>query len=434
MLDASAWHDTCKAAANRKADPMKSYGYLATAAVLALGLNQAQAADDIVIGAVYPLTGNSAPVGLDAKAAYETAVDIINGTHAEIPMLMGKGGGLDRLGSAKIRIVFADSQADPQKARAETERLITQEHAVAIIGSYTSATAATISQVTERYEVPYMSADNSSPSLNQRGLKWFFRTSPHDEMFTAAMFQFFKEEGEKSGHKVNSVALFYEDSIFGADSSNVQRKMAGEAKIPVLADIKYRANSPSLSAEAQKLKAANADVLMPSSYTSDSILILRAMSDIGYKPKAVMAQAAGFQESAFMTGAGPLAEGVMSRSSFALDASKSRPAIPAVNALYKARNNKDLNDNTSRDVTALMVLADAINRAGSTKPEEIRKALVATDVPGSQTIMPWAGVKFDETGQNTKGIPVIQQVTGGAYHTVWPFDVAVQPVDWGVGK
>jgi branched-chain amino acid transport system substrate-binding protein len=412
----------------------KRLGLFASAAILALSMVPAFAAEDIVIGAIYPLTGNSAPVGLDAKAAYEVAADIINGTHAPIPMLLGKGGGLDKLGGAKIKLVFADSQNDPQKARAEAERLITQEHAAAIIGSYTSATAATISQVTERYEVPYMSADNSSPSLNQRGLKWFFRTSPHDEMFSAAMFQFFKEEGEKTGHKVKSVALFHEDSIFGTDSATVQLKLAGDAKIDVVADVKYRANSPSLSAEAQKLKAANPDAILPSSYTSDAILIMKALNEIGYTPKVVLAQAAGFQEQNFLTGAGALAEGVMSRSSFALDAGKSRPAIAPVNALYRAHNNKDLNDNTSREVTALVVLADAINRAGSAKPEDIRKALVATDIKGADTIMPWAGVKFDATGQNTLGTPVIQQVSNGVYHTIWPFDVAVQPAVWNVGK
>lgn len=415
---------------------MKRAVLFATVATLALAAQASSqaSAEDIVIGAIYPLTGNAAQVGLDAKAAYEVTADIINSTHAPIPMVMGKGGGLDKLGGAKIKLIFADSQNDPQKARAEAERLITQEHAVAIIGSYTSATAATISQVTERYEVPYMSADNSSPSLNQRGLKWFFRTSPHDEMFSAAMFTFFNDIGAKTGHKVKSVALFYEDSIFGTDSSNVQRKLASEQKIDVVADIKYRANSPSLSAEAQKLKAANADVIMPSSYTSNSILILKAMAEIGYKPKAVMAQAAGFQEAAFIQGAGELAEGAMSRSSFALDAVKSRPAIGPVNALYKAKNNKDLNDNTSRDVTALAVLADAINRAGSAKPEDIRVALTKTDIKGADTIMPWAGVKFDETGQNTLGTPVIQQIKGGTYHTIWPFDVAVMEPVWNVGQ
>ncbi|MCX7383571.1 MAG: ABC transporter substrate-binding protein [Alphaproteobacteria bacterium] len=404
-----------------------------SAGALAAPSRTAHAADDVVIGVIYPLTGNGAAVGLDAKAAYEVAAKMINDTHAPIGVAMGKGGGLDRLGGAKIKLVFADSQNDPQKARAEAERLITQDKAVAIVGSYTSATGATISQVTERYEVPYISADNSSPSLNQRGLKWFFRTGPHDEMFTKGMFDFLAEIAKKTGKPAKSIALFYEDSIFGTDSSNVQRKLATAAGMTIAADIRYRASSPSLSTEAQKLKAANADVLLPSSYTSDAILILKAMNEIGYKPKAILAQAAGFQESAFMQGAGVLAEGAMSRSSFALDADKLRPAIPVVNGLYKAHNNKDMNDNTSREITALLVLADAINRAGSAKPEDIRKALIATDMPGSATIMPWAGVKFDETGQNTLCNPVIQQVFDGAYKTIWPFDLAAREAVWNVG-
>ena len=399
-----------------------------------LAAQPARAADEIVIGAIYPLTGNAAQIGADAKLAIDTILEIVNGTHAPLPMLMGRGGGLDKLGGAKIRVVFADHQNDPQKARAEAERLITQDKVAAIIGSYTSATAATISQVTERYEVPYISMDNSSPSLNKRGLKWFFRTSPHDEMFTEAMFDFFKEVGAKTGKPVKTVALFYEDSIFGADSSAVQRKLAADAKINVAADVKYRANSPSLSAEAQRLKAANADVLMPSSYTSDAILLVRSLSEIGYKVPAIMAQAAGFQEQAFLTAAGPLAEGVFSRSSFALDATKSRPAIAAVNAAYRAKSGKDLNDNTARQVTAVQVLADAINRAGSGKADDIRRALMATDVPGEQTIVPWKGVKFDETGQNVYATPVIQQVVNGVFVTVFPAAVAAAEPVWGVGK
>jgi len=387
-----------------------------------------------VIGAVYPLTGNAAQIGADARAAIDTELEIVNGNHAALPMLMGKGGGLDKLGGAHIRVVYADHQNDPQKARAEAERLITQEHVVALIGSYTSATAATISQVAERYEVPYLSMDNSSPSLNQRGLKWFFRTSPHDEMFTAAMFEFFKEVGAKTGHPVKTVALFYEDSIFGKDSSTVQRKLAAANGITVAADIQYRANSPSLSAEAQKLKAANADVIMPSSYTSDAILLVRSLSEIGYKPGAIMAQAAGFQEQSFLTAAGPLAEGVFSRSSFAIDATKSRPAIGPVNTMYKAKSGKDLNDNTSRQMVAVQTLADAINRSETGKPDDIRKALMATDISGDQTIMPWKGVKFDATGQNTEATPVIQQVVNGGFVTVYPADVATREPVWNVGK
>ncbi len=234
----------------------------------------AQAAEDVIIGAIYPLTGNAAQIGADARAALATESDIINGAQ-DVPMLLGQGGGLSNLGGAHVRVIFADSQNDPQKARAEAERLITQEHVVAIIGSYTSSTAATISQVTERYQIPYISADNSSPALSKRGLQWFFRTSPNDETFTAAMFDFFKAVGEKTGRPVRSVALIYEDSIFGTDSSNAQRRLAEAAGIRVAADLRYRANSPSLTVEAQRLRAADADVVMPSSYTSDAILLMR---------------------------------------------------------------------------------------------------------------------------------------------------------------
>ncbi len=412
---------------------MQRLAYAIAAFMLAIGIGSARGADDVLIGALYPMTGPNSQVGVDAKAAMETAADIINGNH-NVPILLGKGGGLPNLDGAKIRLIFADHQGDPQKARAEAERLITQEHVVALIGSYQSATAATISQVADRYEVPYMSAENSSPSLNQRGLKWFFRTSPHDIMFTQAMFDFFRDIGEKTGHKVKTVALFHEDTIFGTDSSNAQKQMAEAAGIKVVADIRYRGNSPSLSAEVEQIKAADADVIMPTSYTSDAILLMRGMHDIGYTPKAVMAQSAGFAEQGFLDAVGPLAEGVMSRSAFALDAAKARPAIPVVNALYRARNNKDLNDNTGREFTALTVLADAINRAGSTDEEKIRQALIATDVPGDQTVMPWKGVKFDATGQNTEAAPVIQQIKDGKYHTIYPFDVAAEPAAWNVGK
>ena len=47
--------------------------------------------------------------------------------------------------------------------------------------------------------------------------------------------------------------------------------------------------------------------------------------------------------------------------------------------------------------------------------------------------MPWAGVKFDENGQNTLCNPVIQQVFDGVYKTVWPFDLAARDVVWTVG-
>jgi branched-chain amino acid transport system substrate-binding protein len=328
-----------------------------------------------------------------------------------------------------VRLIFADHQADPQKGRAEAERLITQEKVCAVIGTYQSAVAVTVSQICERYQIPFLSADNSSPSLHRRGLKFYFRASPHDEMYSKAMFDFFDEMKKKST-KIGTLSLFHEDTIFGTDSGNAQTKLANERGYKVVADVKYRANSPSLSAEVQQLKAANADVLMPSSYTTDGILLVKTMGELGYKPPAIVAQDAGFSEKALYDAVGDKLEGVISRGTFSLDLAAKRPMVGKINDMYKAKSGKDLNDYSSRQFMALIVMADAINRAKSTDGEKIREALAATELPGEQTIMPWKRIKFDEMGQNNDADPVLLQYVGGKFVTIFPPQAAVAEAVW----
>jgi branched-chain amino acid transport system substrate-binding protein len=393
---------------------------------------RAQAPREVVIGVIYPLSGASAQIGVDAQHAFNTAADIINTAH-DLDLPLAKDVGLSGLGGAKVRLVFADHQADPQKGRAEAERLITQDKVCAIVGTYQSAVAVTVSQIAERYQIPFLSADNSSPSLHRRGLKFYFRAAAHDEMFSTAMFDFF-DAMKKKGQKIETLALFHEDTIFGTDSSNAQLKLAQDRGYKVVANIKYRANSPSLTAEVQQLKAANADVLMPSSYTTDGILLVKTMGDLGYKPKAMMAQDAGFSEKALYDAVGGQIQGVISRGSFSLDLAAKRPMVGAVNTLFKAKSGKDLNDYSSRQLMALIVLADAINRAKSTDGETIRAALAATDLPGEKTIMPWKRVKFDETGQNNDADPVLLQWLDGKFVTIFPEQAAVAEAIWPMNK
>jgi branched-chain amino acid transport system substrate-binding protein len=404
-------------------------GGAASAALLPLMSNVAAAqAKEVVIGVVYPLSGASAQIGVDAQHAFGTAADIINNA-MDLKLPLAKDAGLPGLGGAKVRLVFADHQGDPQKGRAEAERLITQEKVSALIGSYQSSVAVTISQIAERYQTPFISADNSSPSLHRRGLKYYFRAAAHDEMFSTAMFDFF-DALRKKGQKIETLALFHEDTIFGTDSANAQLKLAADRGYKIVADIKYRANSPSLTAEVQQLKAADADVLMPSSYTTDGILLVKTMAELGYKPKNIMAQNAGFSEKALYDAVGDKLSGVISRGSFSLDLAAKRPEVGKINEMYKAKSGKDFNDLTSRQFMGLIVMADAINRAKSVDGEKIREALVATDMPGDVTIMPWKRVKFDEMGQNNDADPVLLQYVGGKFVTIAPPQAAVAEAVW----
>ena len=98
--------------------------------------------------------------------------------------------------------------------------------------------------------------------------------------------------------------------------------------------------------------------------------------------------------------------------------------------MYAQKYKTDFNGNSARSFTGLFVLADAINRAGSSAPEAIRKALSETNIPGKHLIMPWEGVKFDSTGQNTQGRGIIVQIQNGEFATVWPFDIATKDIIW----
>jgi branched-chain amino acid transport system substrate-binding protein len=400
----------------------------ATASAALLPVTARAQTSEVVIGVIYPLSGSSAQIGVDAQKAFETAADIINKNY-DFKLPLAKGEGLPGLGGAKVRLVFADHQADPQKGRAEAERLITQEKVCAVIGTYQSAVAVTVSQTCERYQIPFLSADNSSPSLHRRGLKFYFRAAPHDEMFSKAMFDFF-DAMKKKGTKIETLALFHEDTIFGTDSANAQTKLASERGYKIVADIKYRANSPSLTAEVQQLKAANADVLMPSSYTTDAILLIKTMAELGYKPKNIMAQDAGFSEKALYDAVGDKLEGVISRGSFSLDLAEKRPMVGMINEMFKEKSGKDFNDYSSRQFMALILMAEAINRAKSTDGEKIREALATTDLPGDVTIMPWRRVKYDEMGQNNDADPVLLQYIGGKFVTIAPDQVAVSVAVW----
>ena len=100
---------------------------LGATAAAALGPIAARAqTSEVVIGVLYPLSGASAQMGVDAQKAYEAALEVINKNH-DFDLPMAKGEGLPGLGGAKIRLVYADHQGDPQKGRAEAERLITQD-------------------------------------------------------------------------------------------------------------------------------------------------------------------------------------------------------------------------------------------------------------------------------------------------------------------
>ena len=407
----------------------------ATFALAAIGGGGATRAADppeIVIGAILPLTGPSAQTGAGLRTAQQLAADLVNG-HVSYPLPMVGRSGLPHLGHARIKLVFADSQGKPDQARAAAEQLITQDHAVALIGTYASSTTATASQVAERSGIPFLNPDSSAPGLTSRGLKWFFRTTPHDGTFAENFFQFFadlkKQQNKDIG--VKRIAIVGEDGLFGTGASDAEEALVKKNGFDLATRVSYPATTTEVNAEIQKIKTSAPDVIMQASYVPDALLYMRGYKQQNVAVKAILAQDAGFIDPTFVKTLGADAEGVFTREVFSLEIKHRNQAVPLIDQLFRQRfAGKPLDGNTARDFMGVLVLADAIDRAGSTKPEAIRTALQATNIPGKLTLMPWNRIHFDATGQNDGGVGIIEQVQNGKYETVWPFDVSVKPVIW----
>jgi branched-chain amino acid transport system substrate-binding protein len=403
---------------------MKLRIFVLACIALITGAASAKAQQEVKIGVLYPLSGPTAQIGIDAVAAIRTAVEIVN-EGADLPLTLAKNKGLPGVGGAKVTIVVVDHQGKPEVGQSEAERLITQEKVHAVFGTYFSSVTAASSQAAERAGIPFVNADSTQPALTQRGLKYFFRTTPTDETFSELMFDFLKDFGAKSSQKFQSVSIFHEDTAYGTDSAKVQERLAKERGFRVLEKIAYKAQTTSLTAEVQRLKAANADVLMPSSYTSDTFLLLRTAKDLDYNPKLIVAQNAGFTDPTFINTMGRDAEGAITRSPYNADLEGRIPLLAKINTIFKKHSNgRDLSDVPARVFTGFMTLLDAINRAGSTDPEKIRTALAATNIPADQLIVPYRGVKFDATGQNELVRGILMQVQKGKYCTIYPFELA----------
>ncbi len=393
------------------------------------------AAAEVVVGAVYPLSGNLAKTGLDIKEAIELAVELVNGDH-DLAVPLAKGKGLPNLGGATVRVVFADHQSSPEKGLSEAERLITQEKVVALLGSYNSNVTATASQAAERLRIPFLNPESTSPLLTARGFRWFFRTTPTDDEFSENFFKLL-EDMKKRGRAISRVALLYENTLFGTDVGKFEKKYAAQYGYQVVADIAYYAKSTNLNSEIQRLKAANPEVLLQASYTNDAILSTRTMKELGFRPQAILAMDAGHSSSEFIPAVCKDAEGILTREVWSLDLGAKKPIVRQVNELFRKKTQAtrgqaiDMDGTSARSFVGMLVLADAINRAGSTEPEKIRQALEATNLPADGLIMPWRGVRFDpKTHQNTLGNGIIVQIQEGRYRTVYPFDLAVAEVAW----
>jgi branched-chain amino acid transport system substrate-binding protein len=373
----------------------------------------AHAETTVSIGAIYPLAQRA-----DAPWAIETAAEIINTPHPGLEGLtLGAGQGLPSLGNAKLAVVFTDDLDNPSVAQAQVLRLVTQDHVAALIGAGADAETLVATTLGEHHGVPFLVPDATAPGITGRGYGWVFRTTPIARDIAAADTRFLSQP-KAAGSKIETIAIVGDETPAAAEIDTALHDAAAQAGFASFS-LGYRADASDLSPVVQELRSKNPDAVIVHAAPGAARLLVTTMNTIGYKPPVMIADDAGFSGGDFIAAAGNLAQGLIDRSVWSRGAPGSPTAV--VNDLYRSKSGgRDLDDRSAQVLQGVLVLADAINRAGSTDPGAIRDALRRTDLKSDQLIVGYDGVKFDATGQNTFAATDLTQLQGKHYVTVWP--------------
>ena len=441
------------------------------AAGASVGLGQGnESPADVDIGAIYPLTGIDASSGRDVYNGVRFAVQYVNeGGIPDLNLPLDPGAGLPGLDGAKIRLRVVDSRGE----RCTAESLFTglaKGGVAAVIGAYQSTVTLQAIYAADNLHVPLVNESSTAPSFtandNRNGIRrtacgkseddrtpspWFFRVGP-DESQSADQFEQFLLAERRRGFTVNRIAILHEDSdIYGDSVSAVTKRLARRLGLrdadikdvgypTVLGQPAVPPNSPctaserKLNAKLEKGIAAiqdfEPDVLFLGGYKADAVATLQTMGKLDYEPPKVLAYGAGYEDKHYyrdvmrgrkecdLAPANPY--GVITRVSWSLQLRAQRDTATKAAAAFKQRYGTAMNGKSARGFTGMIALALAIDKAGSTDAAKIQAALQQMDVRAANTIMPWAGIRFNGSGQNVQAQVVLEQQTKRGNVVVFP--------------
>ena len=370
----------------------------------------AGAADEVVIGNILPLSGSAAPIGMVGRQVRELAVEEINGS-----------GGIQSLGGAKIKMVYADSRGDPKIAISEAERLINVDNVSVITGAYQSAVSFPSTEVAERYKVPYVVPVSVKDAITERGFKYVFRLAAKASWYARDQVRFL--EAMSKIEPIQKVALVYENTDWGQSTAEGWRPMLEKAGMEVVLDEPYPATTPDITPVVIKIKRAKPDAILFVSYAADAILLMNTLAEMKVDVKAMVGSGGGHADPTFMENAGKNCLYFFDAVEWAADLP--RPGLKELNEKFKAKYGTFLSPEAANVYAAMYVIKGALEKSASTDPVKIAEALRTTNLTGGTGfIVAYDKVTFDEQGQNPQAGLIVQQIlmVDGQLDrvTVWP--------------
>jgi len=358
--------------------------------------------EPIKVGIVLPLTGAQAKFGEIEKRSFEMAAEEIN----------EKGG----INGKKLVLFFEDDTGRPDVGRAAIEKLISRDKVPVLTGGYSSSVTQAATAVAQQFKVPFLVTTGSADDITEKGYEYIFRINPTSSEY----FDPFESLLQKVGG-IKTMALLYENTQFGQSSAKDVEASAKKMGIAVVVKEGYQAGAIDFKPLLSKVKAKNPDIIYMVSYVMDAALLMVQSKELDINPKMFAGGGAGFTLPEFQQRAGAASEYVYSATLWTED-------VPYAGAReyydkYVKRFKSETEYHGAEAYASLYVVADALKRAKSITPKDIRDALAATDM-----MTAFGPVKFisygKKTQQNKLPTTFVVQWQKGKMETVWPESAA----------
>jgi len=317
----------------------------------------APAGNTVKIGFLGALTGDVAMFGKPTLDGMKMAADEINAAGG----VVGK----------KIEIVEADDRGDKQEGASVTQKLISRDGVVAIVGDPTTGITKVAAPIAQKAGVVLLSAGATGPGVVEIG-DFIFRDTLLDSIAIPACIEYFAKD-----LKFKKVAIITSDNNdYSVGLSQTFRDAA--AKVPsikIVADEKVKDGDKDFSAQITNIKAKKPDVILFSGYYTEGALIMKEARKQGLK--CPMFGGDGLFSPKFIELGGSAVEGSMSALGFSPE--QATPETAKFIESFKAKHNGELPGLfDAQGYDAVKLLADSMTRANSVDPKVFKDTLAKT--------------------------------------------------------
>ena len=356
----------------------------------------------ILICNVTDLTGLQQPLASTEDAGGLAAVSIINAA-----------GGIKSLGGAKLTVQKFDTQSSPDQGVTEATKAVAAG-CKAIFGGEITDTVLAATPVSHRAGVPWVDVGGSGDEVHDRGFNDVFQlqtttafaTSYYDMMVAAA---------KALGIAHPTVGLSVSDTTYGQDFYSIWSGLNAKGPFNVVSNVSYPLSTTDFSSVAARMVSAHPDFLFNMGYPSDGIALGRLLKQTFHTTAKEFFSTA--QASATVPQLGALAEGQLFDSN---SPPVSDAQVQKFSQVYQSIAKTAPTLQASQGYTAVMFIAAALEKAGSTNGAAITSALHSVTLTAADGNIYSNPMTFNSSGTLANSPWSWQQDQNGKLPFVYP--------------